>query len=492
MKVLHVAAEHHPQVKTGGLADVLGALPAAQMACGAEPRLLLPGFEPLLDALTGVRKVTDMAPMFGAARIQLLLGRLPHHDVPCYVIDAPLLYRRPGTPYQSPDGNAWPDNARRFALLGWVAAHLASGELDAAWRPSTLHAHDWHAGLALAYLATQPARVASHPGFGRAASVLTVHNLAYQGLFDPLECADFGLPMHHFTPDGFEFHGQLSFLKAGLVFADHLTTVSPTYAQEITTPAFGHGLDGLLTHRRDDLSGILNGIDRKVWDPSSDLALAQRYGMDDVEGGKAANKLALRQAHGLDHSPAAAHKPLIGIVSRLAEQKGLDWVIESLPAIVAQGAQIMVLGSGDAKLERDLQAAVATFPGQVATFKGFNEPLSHQIFAASDMTLVPSRFEPCGLTQLYGLRYGAVPIVRGVGGLADTVVDTSAGARGTGFVFPAASDGAPAMMQAISRAIQMHQDRPRWVALQRHGMAQNFSWDVSAQAYLQLYRKLNA
>jgi starch synthase len=504
MKVLHVAAEHYPQVKTGGLGDVVGALPAALHRAGLDTRLLLPGFEPLLAALIKPKTITDLGASagmgFGAARVRLLCGHLPDHDVPCYVVDAPLLYRRPGGPYQAPDGTAWSDNAKRFGLLGWIAAHVASGELDPAWQPDVLHAHDWHAALACTYLSLQPARYVGHPGLGRVPSVFTIHNLAYQGLFDPDEREALALPARMMAPEALEFHGQLSFMKAGLVHADRITTVSPTYAREITTAAFGCGLDGALRARAKDLSGILNGIDQSVWNPAKDAALTKPYNARTAAGGKAACKAALRAAFGLDHSPAT-DQPLIGMVSRLTHQKGLDLMVQALPAMVAQGAQIVVQGSGDAALQAALAQAAADHPGQVATLNAYDEVMAHRIFAGADFTLVPSRFEPCGLTQLYALRYGTVPIVRHVGGLADTVMDATHGGEPigersvaggthaqTGFTY--ASDKPIAMLDAFSRALTAYRDKPRWHALVQRAMAQDFSWARSAAHYQTLYETL--
>jgi starch synthase len=475
-RVLHAAAEIFPLVKTGGLADVVGALPHALAAAGADVRLLLPGLPAILDAVSRPRKVFEGGPLFGAARVTLRLGRFKAGakgpDVQAYVIDAPWLYARDGGPYQGPDGKPWDDNLQRFALLGWAAAHLAAGELDPAWRPDILHAHDWHAALACSYLR-------AHPG-AHARSVFTIHNLAFQGLFAQDDFGLLDLPRRFMQPDGLEFHGWLSFMKGGLVHADRLTTVSPTYAREITTPEFGCGVEGVLRTRSADLSGILNGVDYGHWDPATDAALPARFDARDL-GGKAVCKAALQREFGLD---ARTDAPLIGIVSRLSEQKGLDLALAALPALRAEGVQLAILGSGDAPLERAFADAAAAHPGQVGVHIGYDETLAHRVIAGADLILVPSRFEPCGLTQLYGMRYGTLPLVRRVGGLADTVDDAS------GFIFEAAD--ASSLIEAARRAVLTLREPARWRAMQQTAMARDHSWSAAAARYLALYRSLMA
>lgn len=477
MRVLHVAAEIFPLVKTGGLADVVGALPQALIRQGADVRLLLPGLPAIADAVLHQQTVFEFGPLFGAARIALKLGTMPYSHVPAYVIDAPYLYRRPGGPYQSADGNEWADNLQRFALLGWIGAHLAAGELDREWTPEVLHAHDWHAAMSCAWMHAHPAT--------EAASVFTVHNMAYQGLFPQHDFAGLGLPPRMMHSQGLEFHGQLSFMKAGLKFARRVTTVSPSYAAEIATHEFGCGLDGVIRSRGADVSGILNGVDGTVWSPEKDPALAARYSAVEPQG-KAACKAALQKELGLT---VDAQAPLLGVVSRLTAQKGLDLVLAALPGLLRQGAQVAVQGSGDPVLEAAFAAAAFANPGRVATKVGYDEALAHRLIAGSDVILVPSRFEPCGLTQMYGLRYGSLPLVRRVGGLADTVVDASESAirdgRATGFTFDAATPAA--LEAAVARAIEARRHPELWRRLMRHAMGQDFSWDGSAARYLQLY-----
>jgi len=478
--VLHAAAEVFPLVKTGGLADVVGALPQALVRQGADVRLVLPGYPAIVDAVLHQKTVVELGPLFGAGRVMLRLGTMPYSHVRAYVVDAPWLYRRVGGPYQAADGSEWPDNLQRFALLGWMAAHLAAGELDLDWAPEVVHAHDWHAALACAY-------TAAHPGT-TAASVYTVHNLAYQGLFPSHEFGQLGLPLHFMQSHGVEFHGQLSFMKAGLKYARRITTVSPSYAREIATHEFGCGLDGVIRSRGGDVSGILNGVDGEVWNPATDSGLAARYSAADLAG-KPRNKAALQKEVGLEQKPGA---PLFGVVSRLTAQKGLDLVLAALPALLRQGAQLVVQGSGDPVLEAAFLAAAHAHPGQVAVRVGYDESLAHRLIGGADVILVPSRFEPCGLTQLYGLRYGTLPLVRRVGGLADTVTDADEGGSGderaTGFVFDAATPAA--LEAAIERAVRLYAQPSLWRARMLQAMAQDFSWDGAAERYLGLYRSL--
>lgn len=478
MKVLQVAAEVYPLVKTGGLADVVGALPQALQAQGCEVRLLLPGLPAIMDGVRGLTEVCALGPAFGAGRVRLLRGQLDGVQA-VYVVEAPFLYERPGNPYLAPDGREWSDNLQRFALLGWAAAQLAGGGLDPQCKPQLLHAHDWHAALACAYLAQRPVR--------DVASVFTVHNLAFHGLFAPEDFFLLGLPARFMAPSALEFHGQFSFIKGGLKFATRVTTVSPTYAREIRTQEFGHGLDGVVRARGSDVSGILNGVDHRVWDPAGDAQLAEPYSAGDLAG-KARCKADLQHALGL---AVQADAPLFGLVSRLTAQKGVDLVLQSLPQLLAEGGQLAVLGSGEPALEQALRQAMASHPGRVAVRLGYDEAFAHRLVAGADAILVPSRFEPCGLTQMYGLRYGTVPVVRRVGGLADTVVDSTEETlrqdRATGFKFGPAS--AEALGRTLQRAVRAYRQPALWQQLVRRGMAQDFSWGPVARQYLALYRE---
>ena len=484
MRILQVCAEIFPLLKTGGLADVAGALPPALGALGADVRVLLPGFDTILAGLESPVEVARLQPPgeMGSHPARLLRGRLPAAGADAYVIDAPGWYRRAGGPYADAGQQPYADNHLRFGLLGWTAAGLAQG-LDASWQPDVLHAHDWHAGLVPAWLQAAATRGRPLPG-----CVFTVHNLAYQGMF-PRACFDaLGLPAHFFSIHGVEFHGQLNFMKAGLYYAERVTTVSPSYAREIQGPEQGCGLDGLLRARAHELSGILNGVDAAVWDPATDALLPARYMADDMAG-KARCRSALRRELGLE---VKADGPLYCVVSRLTEQKGLHLVLHALPALLAGGGQFALLGSGDAGLEAAFRDAAAVAPDAVAVRLGYDEAFAHRLIAGSDVILVPSRFEPCGLTQLYGLKYGTLPLVRRVGGLADTVADASLetlDTDATGFVFEEFS--AAALARTITRACALFRRGSDWKTVQRRAMAKDFGWQRAAERYVALYRQIS-
>lgn len=478
MRILHAAAEFYPIVRTGGLGDVLAALPPAQAAIGLDPRIILPGFPAVTAALDRVDRLEVSGAVTG---VSLLRGRLPGSGLVAYAVDAPSLYGRPGNPYLGPDGRDWPDNALRFGLFGQVAAWLAQGRLDPGWRAEVLHAHDWHAGLAPAYLAL------SSDADANPVSVFTVHNLAFQGLFPATLLAPLGLPAAAFTPDGLEFWGRISFIKAGLVYADRVTTVSPGYAREIATPEFGCGLDGVIAGRGSAVSGILNGVDEAVWNPAEDPAIAQPYDAGRLAL-RAADRTALLDRFGL----AAPPGPLYGVVSRMTAQKGLDLLLAALPTLLESGGGLVLLGSGDAPLEAAFLAEAAAAPTRIGVVIGYDDALSHAVMAGADAILVPSRFEPCGLTQLYALRYGAVPVVRRTGGLGDTVIDAASPAleqgTATGIVFDEAT--LAALADALERTAALYRDRPGWARLQRAGMASRFSWSDAAERYRALYREV--
>ena len=487
MNILQVSAEYHPLLKTGGLADVAGALPAALRAHGCDVRVLLPGFPAMLAGLQQPSELLRFNAPWGA-ELRLLQGTLPGQTpdtaaVQAYVLDAPGLLDRPGNPYEDAHKQPYGDNHPRFAALAWGAVQLAQGG-DLNWQPQLVHGHDWHAGLVPACLV--------HAGGGQPLlpSVFTVHNLAYQGLFDVAHFPDLGLPWSFYQMEGLEFWGQVSFMKAGLHCANRLTTVSPSYAREIQTPEHGCGLDGLLRRRQNDLSGILNGVDDTVWNPATDPLLPHPFSRDKLLG-KTRCKAALQIETGL-HTQADA--PLFTVVSRLTEQKGLPLVLDTLDGLVARGAQLLLLGNGDAHLEAAFTAKAQQHAGRVAVRIGFDEAFSHRVFGGSDVTLVPSRFEPCGLTQLYALAYGSVPLVRRVGGLADSVTDTQPETldndTATGIVFNHMDAGE--LAHAMQRAMDLYRHPTHWDRVQRAGMRQRFSWDVAAQQYAALYRALIA
>lgn len=482
MRVLHVAAEVFPLVKTGGLADVLAALPVAQADLGADVRMLLPGLPAVLEAVQSARTVINIGAGFGALRARLLLARMPGSKLPVYVVDAPHLYRRGGSPYQNSRGEEWADNLQRFALLGWVAAHIASGDADEQWVPEVVNAHDWHAAMACAYIAEHEPT--------EAASIFTVHNLAYQGLFPMQDWALLGMPSRLMSPSGLEYHGQLSFMKAGLKFAHQVTTVSPTYAREIATHEFGCGLDGVIRGRHTPVAGILNGIDDAVWNPALDPAIAQRYDAERPQG-KVACRRALQAEMQLDPDDEAL---IVTLITRLTAQKGLDLVLAALPELVYAGVQFAVQGTGDAALEAAFLAAQKAHAGRVRIQIGYDEARAHRLVAGADVIAVPSRFEPCGLTQMYGLRYGTLPLVRRVGGLADTVVDATpenlASAQATGFVFDAATPAA--FERSVRAALALRRDPAAWRRMGATAMAQRFSWAGPAREYLNLYATVRA
>lgn len=483
MQVLSVASEAYPLIKTGGLADVAGALPLALAAEGVQVRTLIPGYPSVLPALDPGFEAHALGEMFGGPA-QLLCGTAQGLDV--LVLDAPHLFARAGNPYHAAGGQEWPDNAFRFAALGRAAADIGLGALPS-YQPDIVHAHDWQAGLAPAYLAYASG---TRPG-----TVITVHNLAFPGKA-PLDLlAALGLPPEALSIDGAEFYGSLSLLKAGLATADRITTVSPTYAAEIVTPDFGMGFDGLLRARRPVLSGILNGIDTEAWNPASDALLATPYDRDTLAL-RAANKADLQTRFGLDPDPDAM---LFGVISRLSWQKGIDLLLAALPGVLADEAQLVVLGAGEAGLEVACREAAGRNPGKMGVLIGYDEALAHGIQGGCDALLVPSRFEPCGLTQLCALRYGAVPVVARIGGLADTVIDANAMALqagvGTGVVYtPGETDAITTnrLRAAMQRAMLLHADRAIWRSMQRNGMAADMSWRVPARHYANLYRSLLA
>ncbi|MGE0875757.1 MAG: glycogen synthase GlgA [Burkholderiales bacterium] len=479
IRALFVTPECAPLVKTGGLADVSAALPAALTRIAVDVRVLMPAYAPVLAQFPAREEIARIpgTAHFPAAR---LLQAGLDGGVPLLLLDCPELFDRPGGPYMDAAGAEWPDNALRFGQLSRVAALLAGSRAPLDWRPEVLHCNDWQAGLAPAYL-----HFAAEP---HAASLITIHNLAFQGVFDAGYVGELGLPADSFHMHGLEYYGRLSFLKAGLRYAGHITTVSPTYAAEIQREPLGMGMHGLLAERRDALSGILNGIDTALWDPARDPLIAQPYDAASLAA-KAASKRALQQRLGLR---VDADVPLLAVVSRLAHQKGIDLVLEAADALCALPAQLAVLGTGEQALEQALAARAACTPGSVAAVLAFDEALSHLFEAGADIFLMPSRFEPCGMNQMYSQRYGTVPVVHATGGLVDSVTDctprTLAAGTATGFCFAPAQ--AHAMLGAVTRAAHAYREPQTWQALQRAGMARDFSWDEGARRYRELYARL--
>ncbi len=461
-------------MKTGGLADVVGALPNALARESVDVTTLLPGYPAVLKAVAQARAVLTVDDVFGGPA-RVLAAHAAGLDV--LVLDAPHLYDRAGGPYVGPDGSDWPDNAFRFAALSRVGARIGAGAIEN-YRPDIVHVHDWQAGLLPAY--------AHYSGERRPATIMTVHNLAFAGRFAPDLLAELGFPPQAYSLEGVEYYGSISFLKAGLQFADRVTTVSPTYAHEISTPQEGMGFDGLLRARGDRFSGILNGIDDDVWDPARDRFIAAPYDVARLSA-RAQNTAALRKRFALDDDPAAM---VVGVVSRLSWQKGLDLLLDALPRLIRRGVQFVVLGAGDSELEVGFTAAVAAYPGRIGVYIGYDEAAAHLVQAGAAVVLVPSRFEPCGLTQLCALRYGALPVVARVGGLADTVIDANemalAAGVATGLQFaPPSSDG---LEFAITRALAIFAQPRAWERMQRNAMSADVSWNRSGSQYARLYR----
>jgi starch synthase len=470
-RVLSVASECVPLLKTGGLADVVGALPGALAPIGWDMRVLMPAYRSLRGRAGGWPEVWAEADLFGG-RGAVHAGQVDGMQV--LLLDAPHLYDREGGPYYSSAGD-WGDNPQRFAALSWAAARIAREGLSDGWRPRVLHAHDWQGGFAPAYLA--------FGGSGDVRSVITIHNMAFQGWAPATLLSTLRLPAHEFHPASLEYYGGLSALKAGLVTADAITTVSPSYADELSRPEFGMGLEGVISARAAVVSGILNGVDTGLWSPS---AAEPPFSAKDLSG-KAAARAALCEEFGLD-----VPGPLAIVVSRLTDQKGIDLIPAVTPAFVEAGGGLLVLGSGDPALEGAMRGLAARFPGRVGVRIGYDEALSRRMFAGADAALVPSRFEPCGLTQMYGLRFGALPVVAEVGGLADTVIGVSpatmAAGVATGVTFHPTD--AIAFGQALRKLTDLHARPREWARVQANAMRHPVGWETSAAAYAALYTRL--
>jgi starch synthase len=469
-KVLSVASESVPLIKTGGLADVVGALPAALAVEGWEMKVMLPAYRPLRHHLAAMIEVWYEGDLFGG-EARVYEGQV--EGLHLLLLDAPHLYDRPNGPYNH-QGCDWPDNPQRFAALGWMAAKLARTGIDG-WFPDVLHAHDWQAALAPAYLAWSGRR--------EIATVLTIHNIAFQGRADAGLLAALRLPAHEFYPGSLEYYGAISTLKAGMVTADRVTTVSAGYAAELMRPEVGMGLQGVLAERAADVVGIMNGVDETLWSPErADFP----YSVKNLKN-KALNREALCQEFGL-----TVPGPLAIVVSRLTSQKGLDLLPVVVPDFVAAGGGLIVLGTGDAELEAKIRLLEAVHPGRVAVRIGYDEALSHRLFAGADAVLVPSRFEPCGLTQLYGLRFGTIPVVAAVGGLGDTVIDASPAALSAGVATGISfhPTDALAFAPALRRLIKLYLQPRLWAQIQRNAMRHPVGWQVSARAYAELYESI--
>ncbi len=476
LRVLSIASEAVPLIKTGGLADVAGALPSAVAGYDVAMTTFIPGYPKVIAAL-GKAKAIHTWPSLLGEPARLLSGKIG--EFPLLVLDAPTLFQRDGGPYGDVTGRDWADNALRFAAFARAGADIAGGAV----RGHTFdiaHAHDWQAALVPAYLRFAPAGTAPP-------SVMTIHNMAFQGHYPADLFPQLGLPPEAWSLHGVEYHGGVGYLKAGLESAWAITTVSPTYAREIRTGEFGMGLDGLIRARAEHVRGIVNGIDTREWDPATDPALASPFAARTL-GRRAVNRAALEREFGLEPGPG----PLFVVISRLTWQKGMDVLLATLDHLVASGARLALLGSGDRALEAGFVAAAGRHPGRVGVTIGYDEALSHRMQGGGDAILVPSRFEPCGLTQLYALAYGCVPVVARTGGLADTVIDANlaalASGAATGIQFNTVTP--EAVRDAIDRTVALHRDASQWQQMQRAGMKSDFSWGRSGKAYADLYAEL--
>ena len=481
MDILFASSEAHPLVKTGGLADVAGSLPRAIRNLRHDIRVIIPAYQQILQQADSLTLAAHLEPEGVDTPVRLLAGRLPGSTVKLYLVDSPVHFDRPGNPYTSAGGDPWPDNAARFATFCRAIQAVAENAAGLDGQPQVVHCNDWQTGLVPPLLAAQAQRPAT---------VFTIHNLAYQGLFDWDTFEALNLPADFWSSEAMEFHDHFSFIKGGLVFADWLTTVSPTYASEIQTTEFGYGLEGLISHRKHNLTGIVNGVDYSVWNPGKDTQIPVQYNARCLFH-KMENKRALQEHFGL---PVDNSRPLFAVISRLVEQKGIDLILDIVPELVARDAQLVILGSGDPLIESAIGKAIADWPLHIAAFLGYDEALAHHIEAGADIFLMPSRFEPCGLNQIYSQRYGTVPIVRHTGGLADTVVDTTPetleNRTATGFSFTATT--ATALLAAVTRALQYYRDPETWQQIITSGMKQDFSWKRSAERYLDLYTHILA
>ena len=470
MKVLFATSEIYPFVKTGGLGDVAGALPLALKKQGVDVRLFLPGYPEILKKISAKRQICKLPDFFGANDAEIIFGQLENH-LGAYVLVSSHFYNRKGI-YGYEAGKDWPDNYGRFGGFCYAVKEIV--ERDPDWHPDIVHGNDWQCGLMPVYLKEMTQK-------NLPATIMTVHNMAYQGLFPRTLLPALKLSPALFKADGIEFYNQIGFLKAGLHYADFLTTVSPTYAREIQEPEMGCGLDGLLKYRQQDLTGILNGIDMETWDPANDPHLSAPYDFDHLDQ-KVRNRTALCDEMGLTVHPK---KPVFSVISRLVEQKGLDLLPSSIRAVLERGAGLVVLGSGDAALEEQFRTLEKEWPGQVAVRMTYDESMAHRIMGGADAVIIPSRFEPCGLVQMYGLRYGTLPIVRRTGGLADSVTDDKK--KADGFLF---EDATPlSLALALLQAYEMFRKPAQWKKMQKRGMEKDFSWDRAAQKYVALYKK---
>jgi starch synthase len=479
MSILFATSEYYPLVKTGGLADVSSALPGALLETGQDVTVVLPGYGSVLEKLGNPIQEFEFTDHLLPDDVSVREYSNPHDDVPLLVVCSDALFNRDGGPYTDSNGSDWPDNAQRYAHFCRAVVNLLSPSLSPYTKPfDIVHCNDWQTGLVPAFVALYG--LETH-------TVFTIHNLAYQGIYDRFTFDALGLPPEWWQFEALEFYGNFSFLKAGVVFSNWVTTVSPTYSREILEEPLACGMSGLLQHYQNKLVGILNGVDYQLWDPATDPHVTFHYDSESIAE-KLKNKLDLQRHKGLRLSKSA---PLIGVVSRLVHQKGMDWVLSAMEQLQKEKVQWVILGSGDGYLETRLRQLAEANPKTMSVTIGYNEALAHQIEASADLFAMPSRYEPCGLNQIYSLRYGTLPIVRATGGLIDTVVDVNEASveqeTATGFVFT--EESSDAFLETVRRATAFYSKRKTWNKIQIRAMAQNFDWSSSARSYLELYEQ---
>ena len=487
MRILFAATEAYPLIKTGGLGDVIHGLPVALNKKGVDVHLVLPAYQSIMPKLDSFQ-IIGRFEVEGANRkhmVRVIESKFDNTEIPLLLIDVPELFERDGGPYSQPDGSDWLDNAERFSVFSRAVAKLSMDVINRGWAADIVHCHDWQTSFIPAFLHNQPAAPKT---------VFTIHNLAYAGLFNYETFSALGLPLEWWSPEFIEFYENMSMLKAGIIFADEVTTVSPHYAYEITTPEFGYGLDGLLRSVKHKLFGILNGIDPQIWDPECDIHLAENYSVEgDWKKGKQANKRALFSTLGFSTTDATLQRPLLGFVGRLVEQKGIDLILELIPYLQEHhDLAIVILGSGEEHYEQQLIVMAELYPELLSVKIGYSEQYAHLIEAASDIFLMPSRFEPCGLNQMYSQRYGTLPVVNFVGGLVDSVIDANSEnielGCATGFHFKRPT--LESFAAAVDRALKLFGDKARWNTLVEAAMTQDYSWEHSSESYISLYKTL--
>ncbi|MEB8433755.1 glycogen synthase GlgA [Cocleimonas sp. KMM 6892] len=485
MKVLFATSEVWPLIKTGGLGDVSYSLPHALQEKNLDVRLVLPAYRDVLNKLDSFKTLGWLSINLGGSNRDVRILEATHEQfkMPIWLVDAQHLFDREGNPYSHSNGYDWPDNAERFTLFSQAVAALSLDKLDQGWKADVVHCNDWQTGLVAAFLDHEPERPRR---------VFTIHNLAYSGSFSKDEYDRLRLPSAWWSMEGVEFYGNLSMLKAGIVYSDAVTTVSPTYAKEICTAEFGYGLEGVLSSRSYKLTGILNGIDTNVWNPSTDTLIPFNFTAQRRNPSKQKNKKALLESYGVTAEKEQLDAPLLGLVSRLVEQKGIDMVLEAIPTILDETtARIVIIGTGHTYIEAQLKQLNQKYPDRVLVTIGYDEEKAHLLEAGCDIFLMPSRFEPCGLNQMYSLSYGTLPIVNRTGGLADTVVDADeangeeSSFKPNGFVLEAPNTAA--LIKTIQRALSLYENKKSWQQLQRNAMTQDFSWEKSANAYIEIY-----